>query len=151
MNLLERGDQVATVLERFAQLDRSGHLVLISGEPGAGKSALVRELLDHHLGSAQVMVGRCDDLFAPRPFGPLADIARDRPGPLADALAAGDQGAVFEAFLAEVAAPGQPTVVVLEDLQWADEATVDLLRFVARRLADLPCLILATHRDDLPA
>jgi ATP/maltotriose-dependent transcriptional regulator MalT len=57
--------------------------------------------------------------------------------------------AVFDAFLAALAAPPNPTVVVLEDLQWADEATLDLLRFVARRLEDLPCLVLATHRDDL--
>jgi DNA-binding CsgD family transcriptional regulator/tetratricopeptide (TPR) repeat protein len=149
VNLLERAGQVEAVVDRFHQLDHRGHLVLISGEAGAGKSALVQELLDHHLGAAQVIVGRCDDLFAPRPLGPLADIARGRPGPLADALAAGDQASVFDAFLAELASPPHPLVVVLEDLQWADEATLDLLRFVARRLDSLPCLILATHREDL--
>lgn len=151
VNLLERTEQVAAVVDRFAQLDHKGHLVLISGEAGAGKSALVQELLDHHLASAQVMVGRCDDLFAPRPLGPLADIARDRQGPLADALQSGEPAGVFDAFLSELSAPPHPVVVVLEDLQWADEATLDLLRFVARRLDNLPCLILATHRDDLTA
>ncbi|MFL6204168.1 MAG: ATP-binding protein [Acidimicrobiales bacterium] len=149
MDLLERDEQVAAVVGRYAQLDRHGHLLLISGEAGAGKTALVQEVLRHHLADAEVLVGRCDDLFAPRPLGPLADIARGRPGPLADALAAGDQPAVFDAFLGELAAPPHPTVVVLEDLQWADEATLDLLRFVARRLDSLPCLVLVTHRDDL--
>jgi DNA-binding CsgD family transcriptional regulator/tetratricopeptide (TPR) repeat protein len=149
VDLLERGEQVAAAVERYGQLDRHGHLLVVSGEAGAGKTALVQELLDHHLADAQVLVGRCDDLFAPRPLGPLADIARGRPGPLADALAAGDPPAVFDAFLAEVAAPPHQTVVVLEDLQWADEATLDLLRFVARRLDSLPCLLLVTHRDDL--
>ena len=149
--LLERDEQVAAVLARFRGLDEGGHLVLISGEAGAGKTALVEEMLDRHLGAAQVMVGRCDDLFAPRPLGPLADIARGRPGPLADALTSGDQTAVFDAVLAELATPPHPTVVVLEDLQWADEATLDLVRFVARRLDGLPCLVLATHRDDLAA
>ena len=150
VGLLERAEQVTTIAERFARLDRSGHLVLISGEAGAGKSALVQEVIDHHVGGAEVLVGRCDDLFAPRPLGPLTDIARGRPGPLADALASGDQPAVFDAVLTELAATPHPTVVVLEDLQWADEATLDLLRFVTRRLDSLPCLILATHRDDLP-
>jgi ATP/maltotriose-dependent transcriptional regulator MalT len=149
VDLLERADHVAIVVDRFAQLDTHGQLVLISGEAGVGKSSLVRELLDHHVPAAEVLIGRCDDLFAARPLGPLADIVRGRPGPVADALAVGDPVAVFDAFLAELAAPPNPTVVVLEDLQWADEATLDLLRFVARRLEDLPCLVLATHRDDL--
>lgn len=149
VDLLERSAQVATILDRFAGLDHGGHLILISGEAGAGKSALVQELLDHHLAPAQVMIGRCDDLFAPRPLGPLADIARERPGPLADSLDAGDPGAAFEAFLGELSSPPHPVVVVLEDLQWADGSTLDLLRFVARRIDTLPCLILATHRDDL--
>ena len=147
MGLLERDDQIAVVVDRFAGLDRNGHLVLVSGEAGAGKSALVQELLDHHLTGAQVLLGRCDDLFAPRPLGPLADIARAHPGPLAGALAGGDQAIVFDALLAALAEEPSPTVLVLEDLQWADEATLDLLRFVARRVDSLPCLVLATHRD----
>jgi ATP/maltotriose-dependent transcriptional regulator MalT len=149
VHLLERDEQVRTVVDRFAGIDAGGHLVLVSGEAGAGKSALVQELVEHHLGGADVLIGRCDDLFAPRPLGPLADIVRGRSGPLAAALAAEDQASVFDAFLAELSAPPHPTVVVLEDLQWADEATLDLLRFVARRLDSLPCMVLATHRDDL--
>lgn len=149
MELLERAGHLAALIDRFAQVEESGRLVLISGEAGAGKSALVQELLAQHLDGSRVLIGRCDDLFAPRPLGPLADIARGRPGPLGEALLAGGQAAAFDAFMAELASPPHPVVVVLEDLQWADEATLDLLRFVARRLDDLPCLILATHRDDL--
>lgn len=150
MNLLERDEQVRTIVDRYQRLDGGGHLVLISGEAGAGKSAIVQELVERHLGGSEVLVGRCDDLFAPRPLGPLADIVRGRSGPLAAALAAEDQASVFDAVLAELSSPPHPTVVVLEDLQWADEATLDLLRFVTRRLDSLPCLVLATHRDDLP-
>ncbi|MFL6204166.1 MAG: ATP-binding protein [Acidimicrobiales bacterium] len=149
MGLLERADQIAVVAERFDQLDGGGHLVLISGEAGVGKSALVHELLDHHLADGRVLLGRCDELFAPRPLGPFADIARAHPGPLGAALGGGDQAQVFDALLAELAAPPSPTVLVLEDLQWADEATLDLVRFVARRLDALPTLVLATHRDDI--
>lgn len=149
MELLERGAHVATVVERFGELDNGGRLVLISGEAGAGKTALVSSLVTHHLPAARVLTGRCDDLFAPRPLGPLVDMARSRPGRLAAALAAGDQPGAFDAFLDELASPPHPVVVVLEDLQWADEATLDLLRFVTRRLDALPCLVLATFRDDL--
>lgn len=151
MDLLERAGHLATLVDQLRQVDDAGRLILISGEAGAGKSALVQKLCEEHLNGGRVLIGRCDDLFAPRPLGPLADIARGRPGPLSEALRSGDPASAFDAFLAELAAPPHPTVVVLEDLQWADEATLDLLRFVARRLDALPCLILATHRDDLPA
>ena len=148
VGLVERAAPLATLAASLEAVGASGRLVLVSGEAGAGKTALVDAFRASHLTAHRVLVGRCDDLFAPRPLGPLLDIARQVGGPLGSALTAGDQGRAFEAFLAELCAPAQPTVVVLEDLQWADEATLDLLRFVARRLDALPSLILATHRDD---
>lgn len=149
MGLLEREDQLATLVDRFERVDGAGQLVLLSGEAGAGKSALVRAFVDEHLTGVRVLVGLCDDLFAARPLGPLRDIARRHPGSLAEALATGEPATVHEAFLTDLAAPPHPVVVVLEDLQWADEATLDLLRVVARRLDVLRCLVVATHRDDL--
>ena len=146
MELLERGAQLATLREQFAKIDDSGRLVLVTGEAGAGKSALVEAFLADQGPPTEVLFGRCDDLFAPRPLGPLADIARQRPGRLRDALAEADQSAAFEAFLSELAGP-QPVIVALEDLQWADEATLDLLRFVVRRLEPFRCLVIATYRD----
>src|SRR5204862_502357 len=81
----------------------------------------------------------------------FVDMARGREGPLRHALDSGDPAAAFDAFLVELSAPPHPVVVVLEDLQWADEATLDLVRFVARRLDSLPSLVLATHRVELGA
>lgn len=133
----------------YKRVGEAGQLVLIAGEAGAGKSALVEAFIADHLGDARVLIGRCDDLFAPRPLGPLADMARGQISPLSRALDAGDQAAAFDAFLGELMTPPRPTVVVLEDLQWADEATLDLVRFVARRLDSLPCLLLATHRVEV--
>lgn len=149
VGLLERNQELATLAAQLDQVSVAGRLVLITGEAGAGKSALVQEFCRQHAGHGRVLFGQCDDLFAPRPFGPVADIARDHHGPLSAALATGDQPAIFDAFIAEISAPPHPVVVVLEDLQWADEATLDLLRFVARRLEAQNCLILATHRVDL--
>jgi DNA-binding CsgD family transcriptional regulator len=149
VGLLERAAQLATLADLLERVDDAGRLVLIAGEAGAGKSALVEAFIAEQRHGCRVLVGRCDDLFAPRPFGPLADMARGSTGPLGQALETGDQGAVFDAFLMELTAPPSLAIVVLEDLQWADEATLDLLRFVARRLDSLPCLLLATHRVTL--
>lgn len=147
MDLLERATHLAKLADLLDGVGEGGRLVLITGEAGAGKSALVETFIEPL--DCRVLVGRCDDLFAPRPLGPLADIARRRSGPLSRALDAGDQAAAFDAFLEELIAPPHPVVVVLEDLQWADEATLDLVHVVARRLDSLPCLVLATHRVDL--
>jgi DNA-binding CsgD family transcriptional regulator len=151
MELLERTEQLSTLERELERSREGGRLAIISGEAGAGKSALARAFIAQHTRDADVLVGQCDDLFAPRPLGPLADIARGRPGALTNALAAGDEAAAFDAFLSELAAPSRPVIVLLEDLQWADEATLDLLRFTARRLDVLSCLLLVTHRDDLAA
>jgi DNA-binding CsgD family transcriptional regulator len=151
VGLLERDDQLAVLADQLQAAADNGRLVLVSGEAGVGKTALIEEFRRRHLTTARVLVGRCDDLFAARPLGPLADIARVEPtGRLANALATGEAAAVHEAFLGDLALPPHPVVVVLEDLQWADEATLDLLRIVARRLDVLAgCLVIATHRRDL--
>ena len=149
MGLVERGAHLAALADQLDRAGEAGRLVLIGGEAGAGKTALVGRFLAAHAGGATVLAGQCDDLFAPRPLGPLADIARGLGGRLAAALEAGDPAAAMEAFLVELASPGSPVVVVLEDLQWADDATFDLVRVVARRLESLRCLVLVTYRTEL--
>jgi DNA-binding CsgD family transcriptional regulator len=147
--LLER----EPLLRRLATLQRksrggSGHLVLVGGEAGVGKTALLREL-DLRSRGARVLWGWCDAVAPARPFGPIVDVASVVGGPLADALAAGDRDRVFEAFLAFLRQPtGPPTTVVLEDLHWADEATLDLLRVAGRRAAALPTVLIGTYRSD---
>jgi DNA-binding CsgD family transcriptional regulator/tetratricopeptide (TPR) repeat protein len=151
MELLERTPFLDT-LTGYAQDARrgSGRLVLVSGESGMGKTALA-EAFQQQLADARWLWGSCDGLLTPRPLGPLFDIGPQAGGELAalcrqGAGAARDQ--LFTAFLAELAAPGPLTVVVIEDLHWADEATTDLLSYLGRRLARIPALILATYRDE---
>jgi len=55
---------------------------------------------------------------------------------------------LFGALLRQVGAPGTTHVLVMEDVHWADEATIDLLRFLARRIRDIPVLLLVTYRDE---
>jgi DNA-binding CsgD family transcriptional regulator/tetratricopeptide (TPR) repeat protein len=151
MELLERTPFLDT-LTGYAQDARrgSGRLVLVSGESGMGKTALA-EAFQQQLADARWLWGSCDGLLTPRPLGPLFDIGPQAGGELAalcrqGAGAARDQ--LFTAFLAELGAPGPLTVVVIEDLHWADEATTDLLSYLGRRLARIPALILATYRDE---
>ena len=147
--LLERSGELSALAGHFEQVAASstGHLCLIGGEAGVGKTALVRGFCRRQEG-ARVLWGACDPLFTPRPLGPLLDIASTVGGDLArlsDTRAL--PYVVASGLLAELRA-GPPAVVVLEDLQWADEATLDVVRMISRRVESAPVLVLATYRDD---
>lgn len=126
----------------------SGRLVFVAGEAGAGKTAVVQQFCQSLDAKAVVMVGQCDPLAAPRPLGPLVDIAPELGGGIVDLLAHGRRDGVFEATLGALASRTLPTVAVFEDVQWADESTLDLLRFLGRRLTTAPAMVISTYRDD---
>jgi DNA-binding CsgD family transcriptional regulator/tetratricopeptide (TPR) repeat protein len=149
MELLERSSFL-DALAGYATEARQGggRLVLISGESGIGKTALL-EAFHARLPRARWLWGACDGLLTPRPLGPLFDIAAQTGGQLAELCgrgAAADQ--LFGAFLAELDTPTALTVAVIEDVHWADQATIDLLRFAGRRLSRMKALVLVTYRDD---
>jgi DNA-binding CsgD family transcriptional regulator/tetratricopeptide (TPR) repeat protein len=126
-----------------------GRLVFVGGEAGVGKTALVDEFRRVAHGRARVLWGSCDARCTPGPLGPLHDIASDAGGELNRLL---DRGAsrdqVFRAALTEFRGGLTPSLVVIEDVHWADEATLDLLRFLGRRLEPLRSMIVVTYRDD---
>jgi predicted ATPase len=149
MKLLERG-AAFTSLAEYAHEARlgDGRLVLVAGEAGVGKSALV-EQLQNDLPDARWSWGACDGLFTPRPLGPLLDLASQVGGELDELCRAGAaREDLFRALLRQVSEPGTLNVVVIEDAHWADEATVDLLRFLGRRLRNAPALLIATYRGE---
>ncbi len=149
MPLLERESSLASLIEYAGEARQGqGRLVLVAGEAGVGKSALV-EWLHSVLSDARWSWGACDGLFTPRPLGPLFDLADQFGGELLDMCrdhAARDD--LFRALLRQVNEPGILNAVVIEDIHWADEATVDLLRFLGRRLRNTAALVIATYRDD---
>ncbi len=150
MDLLER-DRHLDALGRWLREATAGQgrLVLIGGEAGVGKTALVECFCRAAHGRARVLRGACDALFTPHPLGPLHDIAAGAGGDLARALSDGaPRDRVFRAALAELGAGLTPTVAVVEDAHWADEATFDLLRFLGRRLDAVRALLVVTYRDD---
>lgn len=142
---LEREPVLATLAAavRDANAGR-GSVVLLTGEAGIGKTSVVRAFRAA-AGRTRVLVGACDDLLTQRAFGPLRDATATTSGPLASALDGGDAAAVFGAVRDELAAT--PTVLVVEDLHWADDATLDVLGHLARRISALPAVLLLTFRD----
>ena len=148
----------AGLLERDAELRRlreslrgagqgRGSVVLVSGEAGIGKTSLVRAFAREAAGRARVLAGACDDLVTPRTLGPFRDMARGAAPGLAAAVEPGAaRDAVFGAVHQELA--GRPTVLLVEDVHWADDATLDVLRYLAWRVPELPCVLVLTYRED---
>jgi len=149
MDLLERSAPLRELGSLLAATVAAGRVVLVAGEAGIGKSALLRGFAEQHGADARFLAGACDPLLTPRALGPLHDIARQTGGRLSELLiAGGPREAVFAAFLDQLAQPPQRQVVVVEDAHWADEATLDLLVFLGRRLERTPTMLLVTYRDD---
>ena len=120
----------------------------MSGESGIGKTALL-DAFQAGLPEARWLWGACDGLLTPRPLGPLFDIGAQLDTELAGLCRDGAaRDRLFAAFLAEMDSPGTFTVAVMEDVHWADEATIDLLSFLGRRLGRVPALLVATYTRD---
>ena len=146
--LLERGDAIATFTMAVDRaVDGQGATMLVTGEAGIGKTSVVRACLETLDEQVQVLAGGCDDLLAPRTLGPLRDAVRGTGGDLERALGDGTADVVFAA-MADALSHRPPTVLVVEDVHWADDATLDLLSYLVRRVADWPALLLLSFRDD---
>lgn len=149
-SLLER-DAALAVLARLldAARDGAGAVCLVTGEAGIGKTALLRHAAALHTGDARWVWGSCDPLSTPRALGPLHDAARALGGTLAERLFVGaPREAVFAGVLDALDEERAPTVLVIEDLHWADQATLDFVVFLARRIAGRRALLLVTTRDE---
>ena len=147
--LLERGRFLEALEAWWAEaVEGRGRLVLVTGEAGIGKTALVREFCARERLSRRVLWGACDGLRTPRPLAPFVDIAANAGDRFADAIAQGERPArCFDALVDELAGPA-PTILVIEDLHWADEATLDVMTMLGRRAEIVPALVIATYRDD---
>jgi DNA-binding CsgD family transcriptional regulator len=150
MQLLERGPiqvELSHLLHEAAS--GRGRVVFLGGEAGIGKTALVQRFAQVVSAKARVLSGACDPLSTPRPLGPLLDMQERLSCRYADLLTNGsDKDRLTRGFLAELSGNGRPCAVIIEDVHWADEATLDLLRFVARRIERAPALVIATYRND---
>ena len=148
MELLERDGSLTALTEAHSDAARgAGRVVLVTGEPGIGKTSLVARFVADLGPAARVLSGICDDLSIPRPLGPFRDLVGTMSAPLAEALAAGAVAHDVQPLLIEeLELAPKPTVLVLEDVHWADAATLDSITYLGRRIGGLPALLVLTFR-----
>lgn len=146
IDLLEREEQLRQLEHSLALASAGrGRVVAIAAEAGAGKTALVEQFVSRHSHDALVHWGACENLSTPEVLLPLRDIARAAGEPLDTAA---DHVRMFEWLLRLLVSAAKPSILVIEDLHWGDTATLDLLRFLARRIARVRALLLITYRDE---
>ena len=148
--ILERDAELA-VLAAAVRDAAGGHgsVVLISGEAGIGKSSLVEAVRAQLPAEGRLLIGYCDDLATPRTLGPFRDLVGSVGTELSHAVADGsDRDRLLAALRAELDWADHPAVLVVEDVHWADDATLDALRYLIRRIAALPAVLVLTYRDD---
>ncbi len=122
--------------------------MLVDGEAGVGKTALLRCFCRGLEKSVRVLWGTCDALFTPRPLGPLFDVAEETAGELRELVASGARAHEVVAALARELSARSPTVMVLEDVHQADGATLDVIRLLGRKAARVSALVVVTYRED---
>jgi DNA-binding CsgD family transcriptional regulator len=148
--LLERSDELSTLgafLDDARQISQ-GRFVFLAGEAGIGKTALLRAFHADCGRGTRVLWGACDPMATPQPLAPLLDIAEATGEETAALVTAGAKPhPIATALLRDLAAPA-PTLLVIEDVHWADEATLDVLGLLGRRIGRKPVLVVASYRDD---
>src|SRR5689334_2644978 len=142
--MLEREHELA-VLAAAAQDAAAGRgsVVLVCGEAGIGKSSLVEAARSVLPAEGRLLVGYCDDLATRRALA--GNVGTRLTRAIEDG---GDRNRLLDALRAELDWTGHPTVLAIEDVHWADDATLDVLRFLVRRMAGLPAVLVLTYRDD---
>lgn len=147
--LLER-DAELQLLEDLAQRSRSrGQIALVTGEAGIGKSSLIEAFAQRRASKHLVVRGQCDDLVAPRRWGPFLDLAAALGTSVSALLSSGaSREDLFPALLTDLGALPPGTAYILEDVHWADHASLDFLMFMTRRMAPLRLLLVLSYRDD---
>ena len=148
--LLEREGELGTLEQHLHAVlaDRSGAAVFVGGEAGVGKTALLRELASRCDSRVRRLWAGCEPLLAARPLGPFSDLAEDLGDELGDLVRGKGTPHDVATCLLERVWASKPTLMVLEDLHWADEGTLDVLRLLVNRLHDVPLLLVVSYRDD---
>ncbi|HET9824009.1 MAG TPA: AAA family ATPase, partial [Chitinophagaceae bacterium] len=150
MELIERDDFLASLCNGFRKATLGeGHCFVITGEAGIGKSSLVKTFLKNVEDESIEYVGSCDSLFTPRPLAPLYDLALQINEDWVEKIQSiSSRAELFTRFVQVLTQKQRPVVVLFEDIHWADEATLDFVKFFARRISRTKCLFILTCRDE---
>ncbi len=144
--IVERGADFIALIQAFRSVEQGGgRLVLVRGEAGIGKSTFIEHCLSDLSKHHDTAIAWCDPLNTPRPLGPIRDLVallnRNTATPL-------EESDYFEGFVGKAQKAKDPMVLVVEDLHWADQKSLDWLMYVGRRLSQLPVLLIGSYRDD---
>jgi predicted ATPase len=150
MPLLERDSELDRLTAALAEAaSGQGRIALIGGEAGIGKTTFITRFLAARGKAPRILIGNCDSLFTPSPLGPLYDIARNHGGRiLAQLESEAPRAQLFSTMLDLLRDRDRPTIVVIEDVHWADEATIDLLKYLGRRIVETHALVILSYRND---
>lgn len=148
--ILEREKELQVLESALEKASRgNGQLVIICGEAGIGKTRLIEYFVESQQEPMRFLRGACDPFSIPHPLCPLIDIARQIPDEeLSQMLWQPSRPIIFHACIAKIQTVTQPTIVVFEDIHWADEATYDLMIYLGRRIQETNCLMIITYRND---
>jgi DNA-binding CsgD family transcriptional regulator len=147
------------LLERKRQQDRldellndciagRGRVALVTGEAGVGKSTLVEAFAMQAVDKARVLRGACEDLSIPDLLAPLYDLARDAGWEIGHLSRDAPRLPLFSQALSVFKSSAKPTILIIDDLHWADDATLDFVRFLGRRISRSNILLLLISRDN---
>jgi DNA-binding CsgD family transcriptional regulator/GTPase SAR1 family protein len=150
MTLLERDAHLSELNQRFADVvNGKGRVVFLSGEAGAGKTSLIEQFADGLRPTTPVSIVSCDGLGMPGPFGPLIDIAEALgPDVVAVLNTHSTHDVIFHTVLGALRNAPVANVMIAEDAHWSDEASLNLLRFLGRRITSTQTLLVVTYRED---
>jgi hypothetical protein len=159
-----RTHELQTLSERLSMaFSGQGSLAFVSGVAGIGKTSLVSKVCESaRERGGLVLTGTCYDLSTTPPYGPWTSMfdqqgSADGRHPAVNPLSlhtshehASGRGALFDEVVSfiEDLSREQPLVLVLEDLHWSDPASLELLRYLGRRLPALSVLLIATYRSN---
>ena len=147
--LLERDSALATLGRLEAEAaSEGGRLVLVEGEAGVGKTTLLRAFAEARPRGSRSLFGACEPLSTPQPLGPILDVAALLDPTFGRLLEGGAPQADVRRAFVRALQRSAGVVVLLDDLHWADEATLDLLRFAGRRIDSTRALVIGAYRDD---
>lgn len=148
--LLER-EKPLEAMRAVSALAGAGHgrVVVVEGEAGIGKTTLIRVFAEQAARESRIFWGWCEALFTPRPLGPVHDMAAAFPPGISALLEeSAAQDKLFPALLQMLQRADNAVILIFEDMHWADNATLDLVRYLGRRIALLPAMLVLSVRSD---
>ncbi len=145
--LIERDSELSLLTGLLTEVGSSGgKVVLVRGEAGIGKTALVSEFVASNRDETHVHLGSCDDLLIPQALSPFWDMARTESS-LKGPVDSGDRPRLLDAAMDLLSRSLRPTIMIIEDTHWADQGTLDAIKYLGRRISRTNGLLILTYRD----